>query len=252
MTLAAESWSKDIVNNYQSPTPFGGTLTIAVRRLLSLLWVAVFVGGLTLTIAVAQADSESPNIRLVVFGDSLVAGYGLKPSDAFPAQLQKSLQSGQYKNVKVVNAGVSGDTTAGGLQRFDWVVTKDTDAVILELGANDTLRGIDPKVTRRNLDRILKKLQERNIPVLLAGMRAARNWSTKHIESFERIYVDLAQKYGAILYPFFLEGVALNPKLNLDDGLHPNAKGVAQIVGKILPDVKKLLDDVRTRAAKSN
>ena len=124
------------------------------------------------------AENNAPHVRIVAFGDSLVAGYGLNPSQSFPAQLQKAL-SARHNDIKVINAGVSGDTTAGGLQRFDWVVRDDTDAVILELGANDTLRGIDPNVTRKNLDEILRRLNERKIPVLIAGMRAARKLGAK-------------------------------------------------------------------------
>ena len=211
----------------------------------------VIAGPLWAGVAWAEDQTSDP-IRIVAYGDSLVAGFGLKPTDAFPAQLQQALNGQGGGQVKVVNGGVSGDTTSSGLERFDWVIRDGTDAVILELGANDTLRGIDPRVTRKNLDEILRRLGERKIPVLLAGMRAARNWGNDHVEEFETIYVDLAKKYDAILYPFFLADVALNPKLNLRDGLHPNAKGVAVIVEKILPHVRALLERARVQRAAAN
>jgi acyl-CoA thioesterase-1 len=144
----------------------------------------------------------------------------------------------------VTNAGVSGDTTAAGLERFDWAVPPGTDAVILELGANDALRGQSPADAKANLDALIAKLKARNIAVLLAGMRAPKNWGEAYAREFDGMYAELAQKHDLILYPFFLDGVALDPSLNLDDGLHPNGKGVAEIVRRILPKVEDLLQRV--------
>lgn len=184
--------------------------------------------------------AQSADLKLVVLGDSLSAGYQLAPEDGFPEQLQKALDARGY-SVEVVNAGVSGDTTSGGLSRLDWSVGTDADAVIVELGANDALRGIQPDITRSNLEEITKRLRERGVEVLLAGMLAPRNLGPEYAEAFDPIYSDLAQAHDALLYPFFLEGVALNPDLNLSDGMHPNADGVAIIVENILPKVEELL-----------
>jgi len=179
-------------------------------------------------------------VNIVAFGDSLTAGYGLAVNEAFPAQLQRAL-SAKGLAVNVVNAGVSGDTTAGGLARLDWSVPDGTDAVILELGANDALRGFDPAVTRKALDTMLRRLQERKISVLLCGMVAPPNMGAEYGRAFNAIYPDLAAQTGAILYPFFLTGVAADPKLNQRDGLHPTAAGVAVIVDRILPQVEELI-----------
>jgi len=179
-------------------------------------------------------------VNIVAFGDSLTAGYGLAVNEAFPAQLQRAL-SAKGLAVNVVNAGVSGDTTAGGLARLDWSVPDGTDAVILELGANDALRGFDPAVTRKALDTMLRRLQERKISVLLCGMVAPPNMGAEYGRAFNAIYPDLAAQTGAILYPFFLTGVAADSKLNQRDGLHPTAAGVAVIVDRILPQVEELI-----------
>ena len=154
--------------------------------------------------------------------------------------MQKALDERGF-SVDVVNAGVSGDTTSGGLSRLDWSVGPDADAVILELGANDALRGIQPDLTRKNLDEMTRRLRERGVEVLLAGMLAPRNLGPEYADVFDPIYSDLAKAHDALLYPFFLEGVALNPDLNLSDGMHPNADGVAVIVDNILPKVEELL-----------
>jgi acyl-CoA thioesterase-1 len=193
------------------------------------------------------AEAEAP-IRIVAFGDSLTAGYMLQPSEAFPVQLAAALEAKGH-SVEIANGGVSGDTTAAGLQRFDWAIADGTEAVIVELGANDALRGIDPGETRANLDKILAKLGERKIPVLLAGMSAPKNWGKDYEARFATIYSDLAEKHGALLYPFFLEGVALDAKLNLQDGLHPTAKGIGEIVNRILPKVEELIERARARRA---
>ncbi|MCB1521559.1 MAG: arylesterase [Hyphomicrobiaceae bacterium] len=187
-------------------------------------------------------------IRIVAFGDSLTAGYGLRPGQSFPEVLEAALKSRGHR-VEVVNAGVSGDTTAAGLERFEWAVGADADAVIVELGANDALRGLPPDRARDNLDRILAKISERGLPLLVAGMRSPENWGGEYRDAFARIFPDLANKHDAILYPFFLDGVALDPKLNLADGLHPNARGVTVIVERILPDVERLIARVEAQRA---
>lgn len=199
-----------------------------------------------LALAVPAAADEARPIRIVAFGDSLTAGYQLNQDQAFPVQLAAALKAKGHA-VDVTNAGVSGDTTAAGLARFDWAVPEDTEAVILALGANDALRGIDPDVARDNLDQILIKLRERNIDVLIAGMPPPKNWGKDYEARFGAIYSGLAEKHGALLYPFFLEGVALDPKLNLADGLHPTGEGIGVIVEKILPSVEELIRRVETR-----
>ena len=180
-------------------------------------------------------------IRIVALGDSLTAGYGLPGKDGFVPKLQAALIASGVA-AEVVNAGVSGDTAADGLARLDWSVPDGTDAVIVELGANDMLRGLSPDVTRGALDAILQRLAARHIPVMLAGMRAAPNLGGDYARAFEAIYPDLAAKYGALFYPFFLDGVAADLTLLQPDGLHPNAKGVDVIVQRILPTVVKLAE----------
>jgi acyl-CoA thioesterase-1 len=198
----------------------------------------------------AQPPGKTAPVRMVVLGDSLVAGFQIKASDAFPAQLERALKARGHA-VEVTNAGVSGDTTAGGLERVAWAVPKGTDAVILELGANDALRGLDPAQAKANLDKILTHVKATGAEVLLAGMLAPRNWGEKYTQAFDVIYPALADKHGTLLYPFFLEGVMADTRLNLRDGLHPNAKGVAEIVRRILPTVEELIARVRTRQAAS-
>src|SRR5262245_1133724 len=200
-----------------------------------------------LAFGAAAARAEQP-LRIVVLGDSLVAGFGLKPSDAFPAQLERALKARGH-SVEVINAGVSGDTTAGGLARLAWAVPERTDAVILELGANDALRGLDPARAKSNLDKIITTIRAHGAEVLLAGMMAPRSLGKDYVRAFEGMYPDLANKYGLILYPFFLEGVAMDPKLNLDDGLHPNPRGVAEITKNILPAVEQLIERARAKHA---
>ena len=196
------------------------------------------VVGLAL-VATCSRAAERP-INIVAFGDSLTAGYGLAANEAFPVQLQRALDA-KGLAVNVVNAGVSGDTSAGGLSRLDWSVPDGTDAVILELGANDALRGFDPEITRKALDTMLRRLKERKISVLLCGMVAPPNLGAEYGRAFNSIYPDLAAQTGAILYPFFLASVAADPKLNQRDGLHPTAAGVAVIVDRILPQVEQLV-----------
>src|SRR6266436_1525500 len=182
-------------------------------------------------------------VKMVVLGDSLSAGLGLSASAAFPARLQKSLK---LKGIEVdmINAGVSGDTSSGGRDRLDWSVPEGTEAVILELGANDALRGTDPKVTRAALTDILTRLKARRIAVLLCGMLAPPNYGSDYSARFNAIYPDLAKSFGVPLYPFFLEGVATDARLNQADGLHPTAEGVDMIVKNILPTVEAFLGTI--------
>jgi acyl-CoA thioesterase-1 len=181
---------------------------------------------------------------MVVLGDSLSAGYGLPAGAAFPERLAVALKAKGIA-VEMINAGVSGDTASGGLGRLDWSIPDGTDAVILELGANDALRGLDPALTRKALDTALSKLKERKITVLLAGMYAPRNMGPDYVKSFDGMYAELAATHGAILYPFFLEGVGGDAKLNQPDGLHPTAAGIDVIVKNILPKVEELVDRVK-------
>ena len=190
----------------------------------------------------AQSPAASPAkpVKMVVLGDSLSAGLGLSASSAFPARLQKSLEAKGIK-VDMINAGVSGDTTSGGRDRLDWSVPEGTDAVILELGANDALRGTNPDVTRAALTDILARLKARKIAVLLCGMLAPPNYGSEYADRFNAIYPELSKSFGVPLYPFFLEGVATEAKLNQPDGLHPTAEGVDVIVKNILPGVEAFL-----------
>ena len=190
--------------------------------------------------------AERP-LTIVALGNSLTAGFGLPAGDAFPVKLQRALAA-KGLAVNVINAGVSGDTTTGGLARLDWSVPDGTDAVILELGANDALRGFDPAIPRRALDAMLRRLAERHIPVLLCGMLAPPNLGTEYGRAFNAIYPDLAAQYGVALYPFFLAGVAGNANLTQRDGLHPTAAGVSVIVDGILPQVIELVARAKARA----
>ncbi len=194
----------------------------------------------------AQPAPGGRTLKLVAFGDSLSAGYNLPGSAAFPAVLEQSLRQ-KGVAVEIVNAGVSGDTTQGGLERLDWSVPDGTDGVILELGANDALRGIDPAQTRQSLEAIVKRLKERRIPVMLAGMYAPRNLGGDFAKRFDAIYPELAKSYDLVLYPFFLEGIAGDRALNQADGLHPTAEGVNVIVRNILPAVERFIATLPAR-----
>ncbi len=191
------------------------------------------------------AAAEQP-IRLLALGDSLTAGYGLPPGEGFVPRLQAALDA-RGRSVRVIDAGVSGDTTAGGLARLDWALAENPDAVLLELGANDGLRGLPPQQVRANLNAILDRLAARNLPVLLAGMLAPPNIGAAYGREFVAVFQDLArERPDLIFYPFFLEGVAGERALNQPDGIHPNEQGVAKVVRGILPAVEQLLDRVRS------
>jgi acyl-CoA thioesterase I len=188
----------------------------------------------------AMSSARAEPFTIVGFGDSLMAGFGLGPDQGFTDRLQAALDAKGH-DVTVANAGVSGDTTSGGLARLDWSVPDGTQLVILELGANDMLRGVSPDITKKNLDEMLGRLKGRKIAVLLAGMRAAPNLGPDYQNAFDAIFPDLAKKYDVALYPFFLDGVAGQPGMQLEDGLHPNAQGVDQMVERILPTVEKAI-----------
>ncbi len=198
------------------------------------------LGLAAFALAVALLPARADPLRIVALGDSLTAGYGLESPDAFTGALEAALRARGH-DVVIVNAGVSGDTASDGLARVDWSVGEDADAVIVELGANDALRGVDPAITRDALDRLLARLEERGLPVLLAGMMAPPNLGADYAAEFNPIYPELAAAHGAILYPFFLDGVATDAALNQADGLHPNAAGVAVIVARIVPAVESLI-----------
>jgi len=210
-------------------------MPLPLRGLAAALAVAVALAAAS----IAPAAATEP-VRIVALGDSLTAGYGLPPGNGFPAKLEAALAARGIV-ATVVDAGVSGDTTSGALARLDWSVGPDADAVIVELGGNDALRAIDPALTRENLDAILARLAARGVPVLLAGMRAPPNLGEAYAGAFDPIFQEIAERHGALLYPFFLDGVAGDPVLNQGDGIHPTAAGVDVIVERILPSVEALV-----------
>jgi acyl-CoA thioesterase I len=190
-----------------------------------------------------SGEALARTIQLVGLGDSLMAGYMLPPGDGFPAKLQAALKA-KGIDAAISDAGVSGDTSSGGLSRVDWSVPDSTDGVILELGANDALRGIAPEETEKNLDAIIGKLKARNIPVFVAGMLAPPNMGGDYAARFNPIYKRLSDKYQLPLYPFFLDGVAAQPKLQLEDGMHPNPEGVDIMVQRILPAIESFIGTI--------
>lgn len=208
------------------------------------------VAGLAALILMPAAATADKPLRLMIFGDSLVAGYGLDLPEAFPAQLERKLrEAGQ--DVKVINAGVSGDTTAGGASRIDWALGDDPDAVMVVLGGNDALRGLPPEAMRGNLDQILARIQARGLPVLLAGMKAPLNMGPEYGADFDAAFrdalADAESRGGVVLFtPFFLDGVALDPDLNQADGIHPNPAGVAEIIRRLSPVIDELIRAART------
>jgi acyl-CoA thioesterase-1 len=206
-----------------------------------------FAAALALAAALlAPAAATEKPIKIVAFGDSLMAGYQLPMSAAFPAQLEKALKA-KGLNVEIANAGVSGDTASGGLSRLDWSVPDGTDAVIVEFGANDMLRNVDPKVTRAALEQIVTKLKQRGIEVMLAGMRSVANYGDEYAKQFNAIYPELATTHNLVFYPFFLDGIAADAKLNQRDGLHPTEAGVETIVTRITPKVEELIARIRAK-----
>ncbi len=207
------------------------------------VFAACASGALAQNAAVPSANAP---LRIVALGDSLTAGYEIARRDAFPAKLEAALKAKGHA-VVIENAGVSGDTTSGGLARLDWAVPPETDGVILELGANDMLRGLDPKIAREALDSVITQLKARGVEVLLCGMRAAPNLGADYGRAFDAIFPDLAKKHDVILYPFFLDGVATQARLTLPDGLHPSAAGVDQIVAGILPQAEEFVARLKVK-----
>ncbi len=196
-------------------------------------------------IVISSIPARSATLNLVGFGDSLMAGYQLPPEDAFPARLEKALRAKGH-DVTIANAGVSGDTTSGGLARIDWSVPDGTKGVILELGANDALRGIAPEESRKNLIAMIEKLKSRGIPVLLVGMLAPPNMGHDYAGRFNPIYPEIAKVYGTELYPFFLDGVVENAKLKIEDGMHPNGDGIGVMVERFLPVAERFVQSLST------
>lgn len=203
--------------------------------------IAALLGSLaSLATARAQPASDQP-IKIAMLGDSLTAGYGLRAEEALPSQLEKRLRDGGL-SVTIANHGVSGDTSEGGLQRLDWMLGDKPDIVIVALGGNDALRGLDPKQTEQNLDQIVGRLRADGVPVVLAGMLAPRNFGSTYAQAFDGLYPRVAAKHGANLYPFLLEGVAMDQALNQPDGIHPNARGAAVIAEKLAPVVRQAIE----------
>ena len=202
---------------------------------------------LIVILCLSAAHAQTAPIKLAILGDSLAAGYGVSPAQAMPARLEAALKKAG-RNITVINHGVSGDTTAGGLQRIDWMLADKPDIVMVELGGNDALRGSDPAVAERNLDAIITKLKAAGVTVWLAGMLAPRNFGPEYARSFDGLFKTIADRYDVPFYTFFLDGVAQDPALNQGDGIHPNPKGVDVIVERILPFVTKNLDDFASSA----
>lgn len=205
-----------------------------------------FFASLAITALLSAGVVRAEPVKLVGFGDSLMAGYQLPATDAFPVKLEKALREKNYE-IEIANAGVSGDTSSGGLARLDWSIPDGTRGVILELGANDALRGIAPEQTEKNLDAMLTRLEERGIAVLLAGMLAPPNMGQDYGERFNGIYRRMAEKHGVTLYPFFLEGVVTKANLQLEDGMHPNSEGVDVMVATILPVAEAFIKSIPSK-----
>lgn len=217
------------------------------------IWITAFATAALLIFAgrIANAEDGSRSedeIKILAFGDSLTAGYQIPQDKSFPAQLQAALRAKGYP-VRVVNSGVSGDTASDGLARLDWSLSEKVDAAIIEFGGNDALRGINPKITEEAIGQILAKLKAQGVELLLVGMEAPRNWGADYSNGFRAIYQSLAQRYGALLYPFFLKDVAMVRALILPDGIHPTPEGVAVIVQNILPDAERLIARVKEKRA---
>jgi acyl-CoA thioesterase-1 len=215
-----------------------------MKRRVSLM--ALVVAILLCAVALPKSEAKEQETVIVALGDSLTAGLGLPQSESFPAKLEAALKA-QGRNVTVANAGVSGDTVSAALDRLDWALPPNTSAVIVELGGNDALQGLPPAEIEASLARIIERAKAKGLPVLIAGMESPRNMGKDYVDQFHAIYPDLAERYGALLYPFFLDGVALDPGLMQEDGIHPNAKGVDRIVQGILPKVDQLLTQVENQ-----
>lgn len=224
----------------RNPAAYG-----AARRRFNRLLLAALLTGAAGKTAMAQGDDRMKprTLRLLALGDSLTAGWGLAAADGFVPQLESALRARGYR-VEIINAGVSGDTTAGGLARLEWALADRPDAALVALGANDMLRGLDPAAARANLDRILTTLRDRGVPALLAGMKASPGLGTDYVRRFDALYGELAEAHNIPLYPFFLDGVATDPTLNQGDGIHPNPAGVRLMVDRVTPLVARLLDAV--------
>jgi acyl-CoA thioesterase I len=232
---AVNRWLSHMMDNARFMTLDG------IRNVISVVAALLFVLASHMPL-----DAADRPLKIVAFGDSLTAGYGLPASAAFPAQLQSVLEA-RGRKIVIENAGVSGDTAQAGLDRLDWSIGDGVDGVIVELGANDALRGLDPAQTRTALDAIIMRLKARRIPVMLAGMRAPPNLGSDYASRFDGIFGDLAAKHGLVLYPFFLDGVAGDRLLNQNDGIHPTAQGVKIIAGRIAPTVETFLDMIRPK-----
>jgi len=217
-------------------------MILGSRALHSLITV------LALMLFSPAALAQQEPVKLLALGDSLVAGYGLPEADSFTTKLQQALQN-EGLNVSVINGGVSGDTSAGGLARMDWLLSDIPDAALIELGANDGLRGLDPRDTEKNIDQIVVNFQERGVPVMLAGMYAPPNLGEEYGRDFNQVFPKIAEQRSVPLYPFFLDGVAAVPELNQPDGIHPNADGVDVIIERLLPSVVALLQTVESGSA---
>jgi acyl-CoA thioesterase-1 len=212
-----------------------GRFAAAFNSLLALLVLSL------VSAPISQARAQTAPVKIVVLGDSLAAGLGVKPEQSFPARLEAALKA-QGRNVVIVNQGVSGDTTAGGVDRLDWLLGDKPDIVLVELGANDALRGLDPALTERNLAIMIEKLKGAGVTVWLAGMMAPRNFGADYVTQFDALYKRVADKYQVPLYPFILDGVAQDPALNQPDGLHPNVQGAQIIADRLLPFAIRNLD----------
>lgn len=215
-------------------------MTSRFKFFLSMGLAISLLAGIIAPVASWAASASAKNVKILALGTSLTQGYGLPPGTEFTTQLEKSLRASGL-DVSVINAGASGDTSTGGLARLSWSLADHPDAAIIELGSNDMLRGVPPSVTEKNLRAILGTLQKNHVPVLLAGMKAQRNLGKEYVEAFDGIYPKLAKEFGTLYYPFWLDGVALNPKLNQADGIHPDPTGVKILVARMLPLAKKLV-----------
>ncbi len=223
------------------------SLSMSPKTPLALLAISgLLIASITLVLFFPMRTMADSAITIVAFGDSLTAGYGLADADSFPVKLEAALR-GRGHDVTIINAGVSGDTIEEGLARLDWSVPENANAVIVELGANNAMRGMDPSAAGEALDKLVGRLRDRRLEVLITGMEASRSLGQAYVETFGTMFPKAAGKHGALLYDFFLDGVALDPTLNQPDGIHPNAKGVDVIVERILPKIEELIAKVKAK-----